>query len=643
MKADSKNYLVFDKMAQKLQITPWFELVNNEPKVSFVDCIKNGFIVINYKHEPKDITKSMFEMLKSDFSRNNKTLFGNFENVVNMTDAEYYAHQILHYFSTYGLESLGLQAHPYIPAKELWAGKDEVLKDINEDAKITVIRLLDDEDYINELTSYICEMKAPKNDTLFYEYCFDLIPNSITENDIRSYEMKAIFYNKRGIYPKNPIDFLRYVIYLAIGNTLMIKNKAMMNSIKSVWDSKSKEKIVNAFKSYDLTKLASIFYRFKPLFLSFKSVDPKIKPIINKIRKLAPTYHKPLEGLCVQNVFEMSDYFTQDELKLFIKDIDTRDLFKLLNAWANANNEYRIFGIRNGKAYVKEKTQDKDLYNSSMFNTVKSIMDEINDRYAKKFEGKAIIIPSYINYRLPISEKDMVGKYPNGTYLEVGKNSLSLGIAWNNKEDKSGYDYDGRVDIDLYLISATKRFGWNSSRTDGDIIYSGDMTDATNGAAEAFYINNTNDDYIIDTRLYTGNEPVDMNLFISKKKVERSYGKDYIYDPNEDIIPNIPLTIKNEGLNIGLYHDGKVYLYNKSISSGIVPTSHYESFIKGLVEKLEKSVDLKDIFDILKVPVYNSIEDLRKDYDNTQIEDANIIDLDPSIVTEKTLFDLFEK
>ena len=132
MKADSKNYLVFDKIAQKLQITPWFELVNNEPKVSFVDCIKNGFVVINYKHEPKDITKSMFEMLKSDFSRNNKTLFGNFENVENMTDAEYYTHQILHYFSTYGLESLGLQAHPYIPAKELWAGKDEILKDINE-------------------------------------------------------------------------------------------------------------------------------------------------------------------------------------------------------------------------------------------------------------------------------------------------------------------------------------------------------------------------------------------------------------------------------------------------------------------------------------------------------------------------------
>ena len=44
-----------------------------------------------------------------------------------MSDEEYYANQIMHYFSTYGLENLGLKSIPYIPAKELWKDSENNL------------------------------------------------------------------------------------------------------------------------------------------------------------------------------------------------------------------------------------------------------------------------------------------------------------------------------------------------------------------------------------------------------------------------------------------------------------------------------------------------------------------------------------
>ena len=42
-----------------------------------------------------------------------------------------------------------------------------------------------------------------------------------------------------------------------------------------------------------MATLSEIFYRFKPLFLALRS-NQGLRPIINKIRKLAVTHHKPM-------------------------------------------------------------------------------------------------------------------------------------------------------------------------------------------------------------------------------------------------------------------------------------------------------------------------------------------------------------
>ena len=152
-----------------------------------------------------------------------------------------------------------------------------------------------------------------------------------------------------------------------------------------------------------------------------------------------------------------------------------------------------------------------------------------------------------------------------------------------------------------------------------------------------------NKTYIIDTRLYTMNGPVEMKLFANRRPVKytinRGWGenidksKQYIYDPNENVIPEIPLTITNDGLNIGLLHNGILYLYNKSVSSGIVPGEHYENFINGLTEKFENSLLLSSILKQLGGEIVMKLDEC----------DEDTIMLNPEVINETTLFKIFEE
>ena len=72
----------------------------------------------------------------------------------------------------------------------------------------------------------------------------------------------AEFYN---IYPENPVEFFRYIIYRSTDTTLLIKNNELIELIKN-----SSYNPTQAFNQYGLEKLAEIFNRFKPLFLAYK-------------------------------------------------------------------------------------------------------------------------------------------------------------------------------------------------------------------------------------------------------------------------------------------------------------------------------------------------------------------------------------
>ena len=98
-----------------------------------------------------------------------------------------------------------------------------------------------------------------------------------------------------------------------------------------------------------------------------------------------------------------------------------------------------------------------------------------------KLEGKTYLIPKYIEYTVPVSEKQMIGQIPYGTVVH-GSNSDTITVAiWWTDHDRY------RTDIDIHLNGRNGSFGWNSCyRNDANVLYSGDMVTADPYASEAF-------------------------------------------------------------------------------------------------------------------------------------------------------------
>ena len=98
-------------------------------------------------------------------------------------------------------------------------------------------------------------------------------------------ETKIMLYDYMNIVPENPTEFLRYIIFKATDNALLIKNETTIEKIK---ESKNLD-VTGLFRRYKeqhgLERLATIFHRFKPLFLAFKT-NSQLSRYINKTRKL---------------------------------------------------------------------------------------------------------------------------------------------------------------------------------------------------------------------------------------------------------------------------------------------------------------------------------------------------------------------
>ena len=76
-----------------------------------------------------------------------------------------------------------------------------------------------------------------------------------------------------------------------------------------------------------------------------------------------------------------------------------------------------------------------------------------------------------------------------------------------------------------------------------------------------------------------------------------------------------------------------MYLYNKSVSSGIVPGDHYENFINGLTEKFENSLLLSALLKQLGGEIITNLNEC----------DEDTIMLNPEVINETTLCKIFEE
>ena len=550
-------------MNEREAIIKLFKSYVDDSKCEFVvdkDALKKGIIIDkNASKEVKDISIKIWGV---DGFLINQTFHKSLKKVVSSSLEKLIIEQIVHYFTTYGYESLEItDGDVYIPSEML------DVPDLNDGYKFVSIRKISSEELKKKLWN-LCESGiALSRDTLenMEELSSYMDIDKKNLEKIRNKEFKARMYDKLSIVPEDPVEFLRYLLYILTGSSLLIKDYDTMNSLVSC-DKVKANILINRYKKiYGLERLSEIFNRFKPLFLSLKTnlsdlgqfylsddeneskydEDCKeVNSLINKISHLSKKYHKPFIKNDLDMFYEwvMVNNNKKDFKAILKKKIEKAGVFRAIRLINYINSDSsRVYKIRNGKVWVCKKEKEK-----SISKEVLSILEGyVVDILKKNVNSKKIYLDKSVSLAVPQSEKQFVGNIPFGSSVCFDKDNLVVGIHWFNTKD--------RVDLDLKIISNDYSIGWNTNyKKEDKLIFSGDVTSAPlpDGASEYIYIDKDVDDTIFSLKInnYTRYVEGSEYEFIIAKALRDDICKNYIVNPN-NVILKIPGNKLQKGMS----------------------------------------------------------------------------------------------
>jgi len=524
---------------------------------------------------------------------------------------ELWMHQVLHYLTTYGTNFES--SFVYTPNEDL---------DIPQvTTRFSVIRGLKRDEIIEKALDLLKSGVALKKETIddIIEILSDLDYEFTGKESIKNKEALMIVCKTVGTVPSDPSEFVRYLIYLATGETLIIKNDDTYKKIKGMTSTQRRD-VEKVLAKCDVESLAEVFNRFKPIFLTFKkAIGHKYSNIINKISRLSKKLHVPMEQNILNNIASCKLEELRSQKDNLIKNANFFQLAKCLQFLSQSKNaDCKVYNIRNGKSWVEEKKPNTQWCDAKIL----LLHDIIFEKFGVNLNGKKIYIPEGVYYSLPTSEKMFVGNVPMGSMF-VSKEAIAMGIYWKN----SG----GAYDLDLSSIANTK-VGWNSrySYGDGDVMFSGDMTDARNGATEYIRMKKADDDYLILNNVFRGNDKGSVfNIIIGKGS---NIDKSYMMDPNKVWFTTQTETIQKQTV-VGMItkygkHNAAIVLNFSSGSSQVSKTGGKNDIMrKALIQRWKNCYRLNDVLEYCGAVLVDSPKGCDVDLTPSNLEKDTILNL----------------
>lgn len=592
---------------------------------NFKHFIRNGIIVDDRISVTSELHDLIIEMFGLSGKKVNFTFHKSWEKVANANIEDLVSEQILHYITTYGYEQLGIYNKDtvFIPREKLMKRKLSI-----DSIPLKVIRGLTKEEIKNEIIK-LGSGVALSEDSL-KSMMVIIVENDYKDifNYIKNRELLSILYDYLGIAQKDPEEYLRYIIYALTKETLLIKNGVMTGKILSANQDDLDKLIKLAPKN-----LASIFLRYKPIFLAMKKVSKKNKKFFNQLRRKAVKQHVPLPEDYMNSITMRVRNGTLDIVE-FRKRLETAPILRKIRLAYSLKYRSRdvdaiVYRIRNGKSYADDYNHPNDRKN---YNEIyKIVKDSIVN--ALDVKGKTFYIPEGINYGVPASEKQFVGNIPAGTYIDV-KNNMIFGVHWTDVGDK-------RIDLDLSLTGMKSKFGWDG-RYRGDkkeCLFSGDLTSAPAplGASELFYVSNDIEDTLVKVNYFNhanGAGPVKTKLFVAFER-PKNFGRNYMVNPN-NIMLATDYSIKEKETMFGLIlnvNNKRRFIFYNSTAGGSVTARNNESSAKTISFLKEYAASPISLNKMLKAAGANVITDV------TDVKDY--IDLSPNSITKNSILELF--
>ena len=597
--------------------------------------LNNSAMQVGYIVHPDACNLATQQFIQSISGNVNSTFYQNWEDVTSKTRFELFIDQLLHYVTTYGTD-FACEGNGYVPnATPVGPVYISLFKDYK------VIMPCTEEDVYNRCMDMLTSGIAMKQATI--ETIVDYVVEYVTENDlltteefdiddIANREAMTLLCDELGIAPNKKFDLFRYIMYKTTGSTLIIKNKPTINAIirsNTQFD-------FNTLSDRQLIGLASIFYRFKPLFLAFKKtctegayystpVTSRNAYVINKIRRMAPKYHTPLaESVMTTMLGKAHDSTVIAETAAQMNTFQIVRLMNTIIERLNRTDEKAMYIVRNGKMFVKDaKSYDGMItYYATVFNILKN---ELVSRLSEK--ATYVKYPKNMVLACPTSEKNFVGDLPFGTYMDLQDSDSFIGIYW--KEEWGTHDFD----LSVLNIDGIK-VGWDSRyySDNQDVVYSGDMTSARPEATEIMLFKKGATDGSVMVNRYNGRDGSKFRFF-GGVEPNMKLRRNYMVDPNfikfsADVVSD---TVEQ---TIGLLNDGRFYVMALGSGNSIV------SFHKGSkqneryyasVLKAQSYIKLNYILSDAGFIDVDSVEELPKD--------AQILDL--TQMSRDTLINLF--
>lgn len=588
-----------------------------------------------YSRIQEEYQEDLDKAVKDVFVNKNKlndTFHKTFLDVIQKNQRHLWIEAAVHYFTTYGLESMGIDSDGFVYLP------DEVC-DVPELQKFLYIPVIEKSDVYQRITEILSSGIA-----LSDQMINDIITIVNSYND--PYDWLALLSQSKNrdvtirimyeinFIPDDADEKMHLLNYAFTNRSSIIKNDESCMCWKYSVNSKSKQIIKYILK--DEVALSTVFYRYKPLFLALRHNElfgkDSLKKKVNRIRRLAEENHKPLETKEYLTTKIKNGLFPDEKYleKLSVYKLAT--IYNKLSYYLNSEDPIGVYVIRNGSVYVKQMKDTLDDKKKELISQwLEMIRLEIKDRYYDyEIEVK---LPENFNVAFPTSEKSFIGSIPIYSTITFEENASVIGIQWENKKDK---DWNQRVDIDLSLIADdNKKYGWNGSykTSSGDIIYSGDMT--TGPAAESFYVGK-DVNALVQVNLFNVLS-AEYFLFFSNESenVWKQTNRQFTTDPNKLMYAEKMLAeTRSETIGVFSKEEGKTTFSFAKLSLGDSSVSYASDITKMMISYLQDmskySLKISDIFDCVETFTNDVIDEEV----NENIKEYNLTNLDKSTILE---------
>jgi hypothetical protein len=478
--------------------------VNQRARSFSTDYIGMGVLVedsVMENYGKAEVDKFVKGLVPTD-SQMNQTFHKSWKKVRDASIEQLVVEQIVHYFTTYGFEALGFynEDSVYLPNERL---------ELEAQGGITfyVLRGITAKEVADRVEHIITSGIALSDSDL--TDLVDVIKDqglTVDPSISTNREMKVRLYRMLNITPEDPVEYLRLQVYRTTDKTMLIKSKEVIEEIKGA-------ETENVFAEYEewfgLTGLASIFYRFKPIFLAFK--NKASASTVNRIRKLAVKHHRPMPEDYLASVTKhlRNGTFEVEKLQESLAKTNVFRKVKLAQAlrfYDDKSASGVVYSVRNGKSFA---TTINPL-NTSADEALLAVMESLSEDLGY-LEGKRIYMDAGLT--VPTSGKMFFGDVPFGSHFST-KDSLVLGVSW---KDVRGH----RVDLDLSMISVGGKIGWDGGYRNNNLLFSGDITAAPNGATEAHLVRDGAQDgiYLLNLNYFNAHDydniEVPFTLFVT--------------------------------------------------------------------------------------------------------------------------------